>query len=142
MLFEIFLIVLTSLVLVACFKLQRHKNHWYEQGVPNTGFKFFFGDEGFFFTKKESIHSNVCKEYKKFHGQPFYGKWGMFGTPVLMLRNDFDLIKSIWIKDFDHFAIANSGVSANKSIWPSTREEKLILTHVQNAHGDEWKNIR
>ena len=142
MLLEIFLLVLTSLVLVVCFKLQKHKNYWYERGVPNTGFKFFFGDDMFLFTRKESFHSYVWEEYKRFHGVPFYGKWGLFGKPSLVLRNDFDLIKSIWIKDFDHFAIANAAVAVSKSIWPSTREEKLMLNHVQNLHGDEWKNIR
>ena len=59
-----------------------------------------------------------------------------------MIRNDFDLIRAIWIKDFDHFGMAHGGVILNRTIWPATREEKLMLTHVQNATGDDWKDIR
>ena len=84
----------------------------------------------------------MWEEYKKFSGVPFYGKWGLFGEPELVLRNDFDLIRAIWIKDFDHFAIANTAVIPSRSIWPSSRQEKLMLQNIGNAHGDEWKNIR
>ena len=142
MLFGILVAVIVLMVLTFCYKIQKHKHYWDERGIPNTGFKFFWGDDTVFFTKKESMHSFFWEEYKSFPGVGFYGRWTMFGLPTLMLRNDFDLIKSIWIKDFDHFAIANSASKKNRSIWPSSREEKLMLNHIQNVHGDEWKTVR
>ena len=68
--------------------------------------------------------------------------WALFGAPYLMIRNDFELIKSIWVKDFDHFTLANGNTKSHKQIWPSDRNEKLMLHNVQSAQGEEWKNIR
>merc|ERR1712079_452597 len=58
------------------------------------------------------------------------------------MGNDFELIRSIFIKDFDHFAIVSSELKMAKGIWPASRNEKLMLNSIQSAHGDEWKDIR
>ena len=59
------------------------------------------------------------------------------GSPVLTFRNDFKLIKSNWIEDFDHFTIANSFVKNQKDSWSANRSEKLILKNIQSAQGNE-----
>ena len=141
MIFELLIIIL-SLLGFGYWKFSRYKNYWHERGVPNTGFKFIKGDEWELLSQTESVHETALRHYKQFAGVPFYGGWTFLGFPYLMIRNDFDLIRAIWIKDFDHFAIANGNVVFQKSIWPATREEKLMTGHVQMTHGDEWKDIR
>ena len=110
--------------------------------VIRTGFKFFWGDDGGFIRQKETMHELSLRVYNNFPGERFVGCWAMFGEPYLMIRNDFELIRSIWIKDFDHFAIAESFVAKLKTNWPANRNEKLMLNNIQSAHGDEWKDIR
>ena len=124
------------------YKLIRNRNYWYDRNVPNTGFKFFYGDDKGIFTREESFFDSILRTYQEFEGVPFFGGWTLFGKPFLMIRNDFDLVRSIWVKDFDHFALADSGSSVGKSIWPATRHEKIVLNNVTSASGDEWKDIR
>lgn len=136
------LLILFVLLGLIYYWLTQNKSYWYDRNVPNTGFKILFGDDKMFFTQSESPHDWVLRTYNQFKDVPFFGSWTLFGKPILMIRNDFDLIKSIWIKDFDHFAIADSTTQAQSSTWPSSREEKIVLKHVQTATGDEWKDIR
>merc|ERR1719322_236235 len=92
--------------------------------------------------QSESGHDWGMKLYDQFKGVPFFGMWTLLGKPILMIRNDFDLIKSIWIKDFDHFAIADQTSHLQTQTWTSSREEKLVLNHIVSTSGDEWKDIR
>ena len=124
------------------YTFSKNKSYWYDRNVPNTGFKFFFGDDKFFFTQKEAMHNWALRVYKEFDDVSFFGGWTMMGRPFLMIRNDFDLIKSIWIKDFDHFAMADSTVETSVSVWPATRLERIAIHNVQTATGDKWKDIR
>ena len=126
----------------AYYKLSKNRYYWSERGVTNTGFKFFWGDDKDVFFSQMPFHEWCLRIYKSYPKEPYIGMWTMFGSPYLMIRNDFDLIRSIWIKDFDHFTIANSNTKSNKDVWPSNRNEKLMLNNVQSAQGDEWKNIR
>ena len=141
MLLEIFFGLL-ALVLYIYYTLTKNRSYWDDRGVPNTGFKFFWGDEKGLNSQKEALHDYSLRIYKTFPKEKYVGCWGMFGKPYLMIRDDFELIRSIWIKDFDHFAIAEGHVANNKKIWPSSRNEKLMLNNVQSATGDEWKDIR
>ena len=130
------------LLLYLYYALTKNRNYWADRGIPNTGFKFFFGDDKFLFEKSESIHSWASRKYNEFYGKPLVGMWSILGDPYLMINKDFDLIRSIYIKDFDHFAIANGNVKIHKDIWPASKNEKIMLNNVQSARGDEWKDIR
>ena len=141
MIFEI-LVGLFCLVLYVYYKLSKNKNYWDDRGIPNTGFTFLWGDEKGMITQKESFHEHSLRIYNMFPKEKFVGSWTLFGSPYLFIRNDFDLIRSIWIKDFDHFAITNGNMKDIKSYWPASRNEKLMLNNIQSAHGDEWKDIR
>ena len=140
MILEVFLIIF---VLIAClyYKLSKNKNHWRERGVVNTGFRFFWGNDKDMLLGKKSVHDLAKEEYFSFPGERYYGGWTVFGQPYLMIRNDFDLIRAIWIKDFDHFN-KTRGEEFVENIWPGSRAEKLAITNVANVHGDEWKDLR
>ena len=140
MLLEVFMGV-GALLLYLYYTLSKNKNHWSDRGVPNTGFRFFWGNEGGFLKGTKSLHDIVKEEYFEFPGERFYGGWTMFGQPYLMIRNDFELIKSIWVKDFDHFDKTRAADLVN-NIWPSSRSERLAINHVGNLHGEVWKDLR
>ena len=140
MLLEI-LIGLGALLLYLYYKLSKNKNHWSDRGVPSTRFCFLWGDEKEALQGKKSFHDVVKEDYQKFPGERFYGGWTILGKPYLMIRNDFELIKAVWIKDFDYFNNTSAG-KIFEGIWASSRAEKLATQHVGNLHGEEWKDLR
>ena len=77
------------------YQLTKNKNYWQARNIPNTGFKFFVGDDGFFLTQKESVHEWGLRLYKEFEGVGYLGAWAMFGSPYIFIRNDFDMIRNI-----------------------------------------------
>ena len=136
------ILIILAILTYCYYKLTINRNYWSERGVTNSGFKFFWGDDGPVMTAKVPFHDWALQIYQKFPKDPYVGMWAMFGRPYLMIRNDFELIRSIWIKDFDHFTIANDGVKDHKNIWPADRNEKMMLSNIQSVQGEEWKNIR
>ena len=141
MIFQLILIILAVLT-YGYFKLTKNRDYWSERGVVNSEFKFFWGDDGPLLKQELSIHEWALQIYQTFPNKPYVGMWTMLGRPYLMIRNDFELIKSIWIKDFDHFTIANDTAKTLKDIWPADRNEKLMLNNLSSAEGDKWKNLR
>ena len=132
---------LGALLLYMYYKLSKNKNHWSDRGVPNTGFRFFWGDDKRFLTGGKAIHDVVKEDYFEFPGQRFYGGWTMLGQPYLMIRNDFELIKAVWVRDFDHFN-KTRGADFFEQVWPSSKAEELAITNVVNVHGEVWKDLR
>ena len=132
---------LGALILYVYYKLSKNKKYWSDRGVPHTKFHFFWGNDKDIYQGKISRHEKYKEEYFEFPGESLYGRWGLFGVPHLVVRNDFDLIRSIWIKDFDQFNETMAGQAFSK-LWQSSREERLAVGHVAALHGDAWKEIR
>ena len=91
---------IAAIFLYIYYSLTKNRNYWSDRGVANTGFKFFWGDDGPLMQQKETFQGWALREYNNFPNKRFYGCWAIFGTPYLFIRNDFDLIRSIWIKGF------------------------------------------
>ena len=140
MIVQIVLVILAVLT-VFYYQLTKNRNYWSNRGVASTNFKFLLGDDGDIFFK-EGMHVWALRTYQEFTNEPYIGMWAMFGKPYLMIRNDFELIRSIWIKNFDHFAIASNSAKETPSIWPADRHEKVMITNLANSYGDKWKNLR
>ena len=140
MLYEV-LIGLVTISLFIYYQISKNKYYWSIRGVPSTGFHFPSTNDYKVLLKKMSLHKNIKEDYFKFPGERFYGGWTILGKPYLMLRNDFDLIKTVWIKDFDSFNTKNISEQTDK-VWPSSREEKLTIDNIFNAKGDRWKALR
>ena len=136
-----FIIGIVAFVLYMYYKLTKNRYYWRDRGVPSTEFQFFWGDDKESLQGKKSRHEILTDEYFEFPGERFYGRWSMLGDPQLVIRDDFDLIRSIFIKDFDQFNETIAGKMFSK-IWPASREEKLSISHVGNVHGEKWKEIR
>ena len=116
----------TFFLVLYIYKSSKNKDFWYKRGIPNT-------DECIEGNAKESIHDVSLRLYNQFEGVPFFGSWTFFGNPVLVIRNDFDLIKSIWIKDFDHFSMAHQMVPNNRLRGQQPNTKSLPLT-IYNLH--------
>ena len=140
MLYEV-LIGLVTISLFIYYQISKNKYYWSIRGVPSTGFHFPSTNDYKVLLKKVSQHEKTKEDYSKFPGERFYGGWTILGKPYLMLRNDFDLIKTVWIKDFDSFNTKNISEQTDK-VWPSSREEKLTIDNIFNAKGDRWKALR
>jgi len=129
-----------ALLLYFYYALSKNKNYWSDREIPSTTFKFLWGDTRHWVFREETARSWALRTYNKFYDQPFFGAWQLFGAPMLVINKDFDLIRSIFIKDFDHFQ--RSLLPLTKSIWPSSRHEKIMLRLLGSLAGDEWKHIR
>ena len=140
MLYEV-LIGLVTISLFIYYQISKNKYYWSIRGVPSTGFHFLSTNDYKVLLKKMSLHKNIKEDYFKFPGERFYGGWTLIGKPYLMLRNDFDLIKTVWIKDFDSFNTKNKAELADK-VLPSSREERLARMPWKNAKGERWKALR
>ncbi|XP_045517004.1 cytochrome P450 9e2-like [Pieris brassicae] len=102
----------------------------------NKGIKFmkpviFLGNLGPRVFGKKSFHELQIDIYKHFKGNPF-GGFFEGRRPVLYIF-DPDLIKSVMIRDFDHFTDRNT---------LGSREPKYISRSVLNLKGAEWKAVR
>ena len=135
------LIGLVTISLFIYYQISKNKYYWSIRGVPSTGFHFPSTNDYKVLLKKVSQHEKTKEDYSKFPGERFYGGWTILGKPYLMLRNGFDLIKTVWIKDFDSFNTKNISEQTDK-VWPSSREEKLTIDNIFNAKGDRWKALR
>ena len=130
------IIVLAILYYYNNRKNKNDKSFWDKRGVPCTRepIEAKWGEE--------SIHDVSLRLYNEFKGYPYFGSWSATGQPCLVIRDEFELIKSIFIKDFDSFSMAHHMVPVYETMWAATDQENLILKNLQTAHGDEWKKLR
>ena len=137
------IIGLVAVCLCIYYQLSKNRNYWKDRGIVSPEFSIFqsFKIIGTLVLGKISLNDLMLEFYNKYDKAPIVGGWSL-GKPNLAIRNDFDLVKAIFIKDFDHFAITNKEIASRKSIWASTKHERLMLNNVQSSHGEEWKNIR
>ena len=91
------------------------------------------------YLKRRSHHELKREEYDSFNGERYYGVFN--GTShVLTIRDDFDLIRSIMVKDFDNFGMLRLGPLRN--IPPANRVEEIMFKGILVVYGEEWKNVR
>ena len=137
------IIGLVAICVYLYYQLTKNRNYWKDRGVPSPEQNILqeFKVIGTLVLGKTSINDMMLEFYSAYDKDPIIGGLS-FGRPNIFIRNDFDLIKSIFIKDFDHFAIPSKEAASRKSIWPSTKHEKVMLHNLQGLQGEEWKNIR
>ena len=91
------------------------------------------------FLKRRSHHELRREEYDSFKGERFYGVF-TGANHILGVRDDFDLIRSIMVKDFDNFGMLRLGPLRN--IPPANRVEEIMFKGILVVYGEEWKNVR
>ncbi|XP_077289276.1 cytochrome P450 9e2-like isoform X2 [Arctopsyche grandis] len=123
-----FLIVL---VLLYHYYTATH-NYFREKGIPFKKPKIIVGNIAERIFLKISFHEFNIAIYKYFDGLP-YGGYFEGRRPLLLIRCP-ELLKTIMIKDFDHFVDRNTIMNSRA---PDSIKKMLI-----NLKGKEWKGVR
>ena len=113
--------------------------YWKKLGVPSASTWEQLQDMYYLFGQKRAIHDIAKDSYKKFYGERFYGTCEG-NRQVLVIRDDFHLMRSMMIKDFDHFGKAQGNLLINPH--PASKVEKIQMKGITAIDGDEWKNVR
>ena len=120
-------------------KFTRKFHYWSELRVPSLSQTDQRKNNWDLFMRKRAVHDIKKEEYKKFDGERFYGIFDG-ARHMLVVRDDFELIKSILVKDFDYFGKAQGALFGDLD--PTNRAEQIILKGITVIHGDEWKTVR
>ena len=134
-------IILLTFLLIGYFVYNFHKklNHWKNLGVPSPSASYQLTSIGKFFGKKWTLHDAKKEEYKMFEGERFYGTFNG-SQNVLVFRDDFHLLRSVMIKDFDHFG---KGIGSGFVVTdPATYTEEIQMKFLTILDGEEWKTVR
>lgn len=97
---ELIIGVLVTAIISLYLYLTRNYNYWKERNVPHVQPKFIFGNVFDIFALKTSIGDYMYQLHKSTN-DPYTGFFA-FDRPYLLIR-DTNLIKSILVRDFDHF---------------------------------------
>ncbi|XP_067620602.1 cytochrome P450 6a8 [Eurosta solidaginis] len=127
----IFLVLSTIISLILSYVSYKYR-YWERKGVPQLKPQFFFGS----FFELDSIHKTklIRKVYQQFKD----GKTKIAGTyvytkPAVVIL-DFEIIKSILIKDFNYFLDRFANRSENMT---GPLDMQLFL-----CPGDKWRHLR
>ena len=121
------------------YKFFQKFNYWKNLGVPSATTWEQLHDLYCLFGKKKAIHDVAKESYQKFNGERFYGVCEG-NRQVLVIRDDFHLMRSVMIKDFDHFSKAQGSLLVNPD--PTSRIEEIQMKGITAIDGDEWKSVR
>ncbi|XP_039452390.1 cytochrome P450 6a2-like [Culex pipiens pallens] len=125
------LVVLLVTVLLLCIGYVKHKySYWARQNVPFIEPQFPYGN--FKDGNKTSIADMSIQQYNAMKDcGSFFGLY-FFLQPLLMIT-DLDLIKTIFIKDFNYFP--------DRGIYHNERDEPLS-GHLFSIEGNKWRSLR
>lgn len=105
-------------------------SYWKQKGVPYLMPSFPFGNFDGVFMQKRSI-GYWCKDLYEKTTEPFVGVYSTL-KPMLLVR-DPDLIRTMLIKDFQHFH--DRGVYHDEKVDP-------LSAHLFSIDGQKWRNLR
>ena len=133
MLTEVILIGVAGFTLMY-YIIHKKMSYFRRHGIAEDPGYFPFGSNPMWGLMKGKISfvDLFRNQYQKFAGERFYGYYGFFGSPLLVV-NDMELVKDVLIKDFDHF-VDRREVNLGKNIYLDK-----MLTRLS---GDKWKTMR
>ena len=98
------LLISLGLLTVAYFWMRKKFTFFRSKGIPEDPGYFPFGSQASWdmLSGKASFANLTDHTYKNFPNDPVVGAYGVFGQPVVIVR-DLEMAKNVLIKDFDHF---------------------------------------
>ena len=138
MLIELLLFILLLLSYMV-YRFVHKLYYWQNLGIPSPSprqqLQFMYQLIG----RKRALHDIKKEEYGLFEGERFYGTFD--GTShIFVFRDDFHLLRSVMIKDFDSFG---KGIGANFVVTcPANYVEEIQMKAITVIYGDEWKAVR
>nr|XP_053638108.1 cytochrome P450 9e2-like [Cherax quadricarinatus] len=127
---EVWLLVAGVVMAAWAYSRWRH-SYWSSRGVSTPPYLPFLGHMHKLLSSSQSRWLYFDEVYQKFGGSTLSGLYELF-RPVLMI-GDPELLKNIFVKDFDHFVDRRKFVVEEGSI------SNIMLS---NMTGDEWKTLR
>lgn len=122
------LLLLVTIFILGYIFVKRRFSYWSNRNVPYIKPRFPYGTHKF----GMAAGTRVAEAYLQMKGKgPFLGMYNFFTPDIIAL--DLDFIKTILVKDFNHFT--DRGVYYNPKDEPMTS----TLFHIE---GDKWKNLR
>uniref|UniRef100_A0AAT9UVC6 Cytochrome P450 6PZ27 n=1 Tax=Maconellicoccus hirsutus TaxID=177089 RepID=A0AAT9UVC6_MACHI len=125
------IILLITLFVFLYWRFKKAHEFFDKNGITYLKPTFLIGNIGQAFYTKKTIPVLHLELYRKLAPNKFAGYFN-FHTPILMVR-DPELIKYVFIKDFDHFY--DRGINVNTDVEP-------LGNHLLAMKGEEWKNLR
>ncbi|KAK8741853.1 hypothetical protein OTU49_002425 [Cherax quadricarinatus] len=127
---EVWLLVAGVVMAAWAYSRWRH-SYWSSRGVSTPPYLPFLGHLHKLLSLSQTRWRYVDEVYHKYGGSTLSGLYELF-RPVLMV-GDPDLLKNIFVKDFDHFVDRRKFLAEEGSI------SNIMLS---NLTGDEWKTLR
>ncbi|KAF5303368.1 hypothetical protein FQR65_LT08281 [Abscondita terminalis] len=128
----LFAILICVCILFLYYKLRIPLNYWKDRGIPHIPANVIIGNLGSVVFRKESYNDllhRTCVQYKKLRYFGFYN----FSRPTLIVL-DKELIKQIFIKNFDHF-------TDHYDFMPKD-VDKFWKKGLFSREGDDWHAMR
>lgn len=126
-----FLLLILSILFLGYYLLRRKYNYWSDRGVPTLKPQFPFGNvKGVSFSK--TLPEIVKENYLALKGKGPVGGLYFFTSPQALIL-DLDLLRTVFVKDFEYFQ--NRGT-------PTNEKKDPLSGHLFSLEGDRWKNMR
>ena len=131
MAYWIWALVVVALIYIIfeAYKCMTYFNKW---GIPHPLELPFFGTMGFNLFYQQHINHMVNWVYNLNKEAKYIGMHSFF-TPTLLIR-DLELIKSVLVKNFDHFA--------DHRAFLDEKADPLFAKNLAFVNGDKWKELR
>ncbi|XP_049785530.1 cytochrome P450 9e2-like [Schistocerca cancellata] len=122
-----------GLLVLAAFRWCRYHTHFARRGLPYAPPLPFVGNMLDTLIGRWSLTDHVIVLYNKFQKHRYAGVY-FFGNPLVMVR-DPEIVRTITIKDFDHFTDHLDMANVDK-------EDILLQKMLINLKGKEWHDMR
>lgn len=130
--YDIFLFCVTAVVGLAYYFIRQRYSYWERMNIPFIKPQFPYGNIKEL-GKTMHVSTLLQKYYNELKGAGPFGGLYFFINPTI-LATDLDFIKSVLIKDFNHF-VSRGGVFSNPKDDPLSGNLFLV-------DGDKWKRLR
>lgn len=123
---------LVTIIALAYYFVKRQYNFFKVRGIPYVKPKFPLGNLQGVSTKHPIAETlQRCYHELKHQGSPIGGVF--FLTSPTVLAMDLNLLRNIFVKDFQHFY--------DRGMYVNERDEPLSA-HLFNLEGTKWRNLR
>lgn len=124
---------LSTILLLVFLYLRKKQTYWADRGIPHIKPEIFFGNLRGVGTaiSTPDVVLNGYNELKSRTSSPVGGMY-FFTAPVALILN-LDLLKNVFVKDFQYFQ--------DRGMFVNERDDPLSA-HLFSLEGTTWKNLR
>ncbi|XP_055607705.1 probable cytochrome P450 9f2 isoform X2 [Uranotaenia lowii] len=117
-------------------RLTRNNDYFHHKPIPSMAVRPLLGSTSDMIMQRVSFFDFIHSAYNKYAGVKVFGLFDMT-TPLFVIR-DPELIKTIAVKDFDHFTDRRRMFGDGSDENPDVYFNKMIIA----LTGQQWKDMR